>query len=390
LKLKKWREKKREELEKRIQDNGFAETFDGDGNVRYLDTNPEYDPDHDDTLIPLRNEITALDDEIDEIEKLAEKSLSVENPATIYDCDNMSPDDFEIFMKRVYEKMGYENVRRTPHSGDHGADLVMEKSGEEKTVVQTKRWKARITNDSVQEVLGAMAWYDAKNGKVVGTSGFTNSAYQEAKKSGIELIDRDVLEKLLEDHPTSLQKSQSISDITIDDICEEKADYTAIIRELIQYVLKDREKLHSYDWISADDLAIILWRKIAAKLVPKNKIEEIHEKILELLKSEYEIDLVAEKEAEIKRVRDTESVGKVDIGVLQGRPRSEVVKLSALMDTLQSLEGKSKNPVPEQEFVNELVNSLKFVNEDEAKRFIRKMINEASIYESTPGHYNTV
>ena len=166
MKLKKWREEKREELEKRIQDNGFAESFDSDGNVRYLDTNPEYDPDHDDTLIPLRNEIAALDDEIDEIEKLAEKSLSVENPATVHDCDNMSPDDFEIFMKKVYEKIGYENVERTPHTGDHGADLVMEKSGGEKTVVQTKRWKANITNDSVQEVLGAISWYDAKNGIV--------------------------------------------------------------------------------------------------------------------------------------------------------------------------------------------------------------------------------
>ena len=113
----------------------------------------------------------------------------VEDAVTISDCDKMSPDDFEVFMKKVYEKMGYENVIRTPHSGDHGADLVMKKSGGEKTVVQTKRWKAKITNDSVQEVLGAMSWYDAKNGIVVGTAGFTNSAQQESKKSG-DRIDR--------------------------------------------------------------------------------------------------------------------------------------------------------------------------------------------------------
>ena len=40
--------------------------------------------------------------------------------------------------------------------------------------------------------------------------------------------------------------------------------------------------------------------------------------------------------------------------------------------------------------VDELVKSEKFKDEDEVRRFVRKMINEASIYESTPGHYNTV
>jgi len=84
------------------------------------------------------------------------------------------------------------------------------------------------------------------------------------------------------------------------------------------------------------------------------------------------------------------NTGKIDIVVLQCQPRSEVSKLSAFMDTLKSLEGEPKNPVPEQEFVDELVKSEKFKDEDEARRYIRKLINEASIYESTPGHYNTV
>jgi len=40
--------------------------------------------------------------------------------------------------------------------------------------------------------------------------------------------------------------------------------------------------------------------------------------------------------------------------------------------------------------IDELEKSEKFKGEDEVRRFIRKMINEAAIYESTPGHYNTV
>ena len=44
----------------------------------------------------------------------------------------------------------------------------------------------------------------------------------------------------------------------------------------------------------------------------------------------------------------------------------------------------------EQELVDELLKSEKFKSEDEIKRFIQKLIHEAAIYESTPGHYNTV
>jgi replicative DNA helicase Mcm len=84
------------------------------------------------------------------------------------------------------------------------------------------------------------------------------------------------------------------------------------------------------------------------------------------------------------------NTGKVDIGTLQGRPRSEVSKLAAFMETIRSLEGDDKSPVPEQELVDELVKSEKFKDEDEVRRFISKLIHEAAIYESRPGHYNTV
>jgi len=76
--------------------------------------------------------------------------------------------------------------------------------------------------------------------------------------------------------------------------------------------------------------------------------------------------------------------------VLQGRPRSEVSKLATFMETIRLLEGDNKSPVLEQELIDELEKSEKFKDEDEVRRFIRKMNQEAAIYESTPGHYNTV
>ncbi len=83
------------------------------------------------------------------------------------------------------------------------------------------------------------------------------------------------------------------------------------------------------------------------------------------------------------------NTGKVDLGVLQGRPHSEVSKLQLFMDVLRSLEGDSKTAVEEKLFVKELAKTGKFT-EEEARNFIRRMLREASIYESKPGHYNRV
>jgi len=83
------------------------------------------------------------------------------------------------------------------------------------------------------------------------------------------------------------------------------------------------------------------------------------------------------------------NTGKVDLGVLQGRPRSEVSKMQLFMDVLKSLEGDNKVAVEEREFVKELEKTEKFT-EEEARNYIRRMLREASIYESRPGHYNRV
>lgn len=83
------------------------------------------------------------------------------------------------------------------------------------------------------------------------------------------------------------------------------------------------------------------------------------------------------------------NTGKVDLGVLQGRPRSEVSKMQLFMDILKSMEGDNKVAVEERSFVKELVKTEKFT-EEEARNYIRRMLREASIYESKPGHYNRV
>jgi len=115
-----------------------------------------------------------------------------------------------------------------------------------------------------------------------------------------------------------------------------------------------------------------------ARLLLKNQVDgDDAQRAIDLLQSMFEdagIDV---------------NTGKVDLGVLQGRPRSEVSKMQLFMDVMKSLEGEHKTPVEERQLVEELAKTEKFT-EEEAKNFIRKMARDSSIYESKPGHYNIV
>ena len=83
------------------------------------------------------------------------------------------------------------------------------------------------------------------------------------------------------------------------------------------------------------------------------------------------------------------NTGKVDLGTLQGRPRSEVSKMQLFMDVTRSLEGEHKHPVEESQLVEELAKTDKFT-EDDARNYIRKMQKDSVIYEAKPGYYNIV
>jgi len=80
---------------------------------------------------------------------------------------------------------------------------------------------------------------------------------------------------------------------------------------------------------------------------------------------------------------------EIDLAVLQSKYPSEVSRMQLFMDTLRELEGELKTPVDEQKFLYCLVKTDKF-SEEEARNYIRRMLKNASIYESKPGHYNRV
>ncbi len=150
--------------------------------------------------------------------------------------------------------------------------------------------------------------------------------------------------------------------------------------KILDYYLKMRD-VESEDMITVTPRqleGIIRLSTARARLLMKDKVEEDDaERAIFLIQH-----MLADAGVDV-------NTGKTDLGVLQGKPRSEVSKMQLFMDILRSLEGDNKNPVEEKMFVHELEKSEKFTDE-EARNYIRKMLREASIYESKPGHYNRV
>jgi replicative DNA helicase Mcm len=78
--------------------------------------------------------------------------------------------------------------------------------------------------------------------------------------------------------------------------------------------------------------------------------------------------------------------GKVDLGVLHGKPLSERTLLELALDIFKQIEGPSKNPVDGTKFTEEMVSTGK-VDSEEAKRLLQTLNRSGVIYEVKPGFY---
>ncbi|BCN32127.1 membrane protein [Anaeromicropila herbilytica] len=111
--------------------------------------------------------------------------------------DKLSGTDFELFLYYHFKKMGYR-VRLTPITHDFGADLVL-KYKRKVTIVQAKRWNESVGIKAVQEIVGALNYYNADHAIVATNSVFTRSAKILAQANDVQLIDRRLLIQLIEE-----------------------------------------------------------------------------------------------------------------------------------------------------------------------------------------------
>src|SRR5919198_4621291 len=92
----------------------------------------------------------------------------------------------------------------------------------------------------------------------------------------------------------------------------------------------------------------------------------------------------------VQRMLETAGVdvntGRVDLGVLHGKPHSEVSKLKVFIEIFMALSGQDRNDVEEKNFINELIKTGKFT-EDEARNYLKKAMQNGQIYERKSGFY---
>lgn len=101
---------------------------------------------------------------------------------------------FEIFLANLFKDLGYK-VKHNGKSGDQGCDLILKKD-EFIYAVQAKYYTGKLSNKPVQEIAGALKYYNANQGVVITNSSFTTGSEELAKANNVILIDGKDLKKL--------------------------------------------------------------------------------------------------------------------------------------------------------------------------------------------------
>ena len=101
---------------------------------------------------------------------------------------------FELYLVNLFKDLGYK-AKHNGKSGDQGADLILKK-GDYVYAVQAKYYTGKLSNTPVQEITGALKFYNANQGVVITNSEFTPGAEDLAKANNVILIDCKDLKKL--------------------------------------------------------------------------------------------------------------------------------------------------------------------------------------------------
>lgn len=103
-------------------------------------------------------------------------------PNETRNLQQIQADEYEHTIARFFFDKGY-SVKKTPVTGDFGADLIMNDT----ISVQVKHYAKPVGPHAIQEVLGSMKHYGTLKAFVVANSGFTKEAVTMAIENAVEL-----------------------------------------------------------------------------------------------------------------------------------------------------------------------------------------------------------
>jgi HJR/Mrr/RecB family endonuclease len=140
-----------------------------------------------DTLLLLRHYIQQKE------ERVTRDSLGY-HPMKFSD---LSGSGFENLLSRLFQAMGY-TVQKTGKTGDQGGDLIANKDGQVRMLIQAKCYNGSpVGNAAVQAAVAAQKYYDCNGAMVVTSSEFTKEAIELAKANTVGLVGKERLSELL-------------------------------------------------------------------------------------------------------------------------------------------------------------------------------------------------
>ena len=108
----------------------------------------------------------------------------------------MSGIEFEKYVAHILSLNGFENIKFTPTSGDHGIDILAVKN-DISYAIQCKCYSSNIGNSAIQQAHTGKSIYHKDVAVVLTNQYFTPQAISEANTLNVKLWDRNKLNSLI-------------------------------------------------------------------------------------------------------------------------------------------------------------------------------------------------
>lgn len=117
--------------------------------------------------------------------------------------------EFEDYIGNILKNMGFE-VEQTTYSNDGGIDIIAFYNKPifyGKYIIQCKNWQGNVGAPEIRDLYGTVMDQRANKGILITPSDFTEQAYEFAKGKNIELINGNLLKKIIKSTDSTIKEN---------------------------------------------------------------------------------------------------------------------------------------------------------------------------------------
>lgn len=111
---------------------------------------------------------------------------------TVAELKQLSPEEFELYVGSLFRRKRYTVVHRGG-SGDHGVDLELRSPDGRRAIVQCKRYRNTVGEQTVRDLLGTLIHERAAHAFLATSAEISDAAYAWAAGKPITLLDGRML-----------------------------------------------------------------------------------------------------------------------------------------------------------------------------------------------------